>query len=214
MGLAGVVLAAGASERMGRPKALLDFRGRAFVVRILEALEALDVKSRVVVLGPDAARVRPSLATHDCVIVENPDLTSHAIGSLRAALAALEPIRPSGIVAWPVDLPHVRLTTLERLLEAHRRAWLTIPSNSCRIRFRHGHISATCDAQRTSGAPMSSGIEAQVLQPYKYGFVTDIESETVPPGLSEDVIRLISQKKGEPPWMLEWRLRAYRNWLK
>src|SRR6266516_3880827 len=63
MGLAGVVLAAGASERMGRPKALLDFRGRPFAVRILEALEALDVKSRVVVLGPDAARIRPSLAT-------------------------------------------------------------------------------------------------------------------------------------------------------
>src|SRR5947209_17417180 len=61
---------------------------------------------------------------------------------------------------------------------------------------------------------MSSGIEAQVLQPYKYGFVTDIESETVPPGLSEDVIRLISEKKGEPAWMLEWRLKAYRNWLK
>src|SRR5438105_4621296 len=61
---------------------------------------------------------------------------------------------------------------------------------------------------------MSSGIEAQVLQPYKYGFVTDIESETVPPGLSEDVIRLISQKKGEPAWMLEWRLKAYRNWQK
>ncbi len=72
MGLAGVVLAAGASERMGRPKALLDFRGRPFAVRILEVLEALDVKSRVVVLGPDAARIRPSLATHECVIVENP----------------------------------------------------------------------------------------------------------------------------------------------
>src|SRR5438445_103704 len=61
---------------------------------------------------------------------------------------------------------------------------------------------------------MSGGIAAQVLQPYKYGFVTDIESETVPPGLSEDVIRLISEKKGEPAWMLEWRLKAYRNWLK
>src|SRR5256884_1787157 len=61
---------------------------------------------------------------------------------------------------------------------------------------------------------MSSGIETQVLQPYKYGFVTDIESETVPPGLSEDVIRPISQKKGEPAWMLDWRLKAYRNWLK
>ncbi|HXL53964.1 MAG TPA: nucleotidyltransferase family protein, partial [Gemmatimonadales bacterium] len=121
MGLAGIVLAAGASERMGRPKALLDFRGRPFAVRILEALEALDLKSRVVVLGPDAARVRPSLATHECVIVENPDVAGEAIGSLRAALAALEPIRPSGILAWPVDLPHVRVATLERLLEAHRR---------------------------------------------------------------------------------------------
>jgi Fe-S cluster assembly protein SufB len=61
---------------------------------------------------------------------------------------------------------------------------------------------------------MTSGIEAQVLQPYKYGFITDIESDTVPPGLSEDVIRLISTKKGEPEWMLESRLRAYQHWLK
>ena len=58
-----------------------------------------------------------------------------------------------------------------------------------------------------------TSIEAHVLQPYKYGFVTDIESESVPPGLSEDVIRLISAKKGEPEWMLEWRLKAYRHWL-
>src|SRR5256885_1554683 len=65
-----------------------------------------------------------------------------------------------------------------------------------------------------TGVAMSSGIEAQVLQPYKYGFVTDIEADVVPPGLSEDVIRLISGKKGEPEWMLEWRLKAYRNWLK
>ena len=60
---------------------------------------------------------------------------------------------------------------------------------------------------------MSTTIEAQVLQPYKYGFVTDIGSETVAPGLNEDVIRLISQKKGEPPFMLAWRLKAYRHWL-
>src|SRR2546428_2575653 len=59
-----------------------------------------------------------------------------------------------------------------------------------------------------------TSIEAHVQQPYKYGFVTDIESEVVPAGLDEDVIRLISAKKGEPEWMLEWRLKAYRNWLK
>jgi Fe-S cluster assembly protein SufB len=48
---------------------------------------------------------------------------------------------------------------------------------------------------------------------YTAGFVTDIESETIPPGLSEDVIGLISAKKKEPEWMLEWRLKAYRHWL-
>src|SRR5947209_4163535 len=56
-----------------------------------------------------------------------------------------------------------------------------------------------------------TSIEAHVQQPYKYGFVTDIESEVVPAGLNEDVIRLISGKKGEPEWMLDWRLKAYRN---
>jgi Fe-S cluster assembly protein SufB len=50
-------------------------------------------------------------------------------------------------------------------------------------------------------------------QKYKYGFVTDIEEDQVPRGLSEDIIRLISQKKGEPQFMLDWRLKAYRHWL-
>jgi Fe-S cluster assembly protein SufB len=48
---------------------------------------------------------------------------------------------------------------------------------------------------------------------YKAGFVTDIEAETIPPGLSEDVVRLISAKKNEPQWMLDWRLKSYRHWL-
>ena len=47
---------------------------------------------------------------------------------------------------------------------------------------------------------------------YKYGFVTEIESETVPPGLDEDVVRLISAKKNEPNWLTEWRLQAFRRW--
>ena len=49
---------------------------------------------------------------------------------------------------------------------------------------------------------------------YKYGFVTDIESELLPKGLSEDTIRFISAKKEEPQWMLDWRLRAYKAWLR
>src|SRR3712207_6174066 len=48
---------------------------------------------------------------------------------------------------------------------------------------------------------------------YKYGFSTDIESEKAPKGLSEDIVAFISRKKGEPEWMLEWRLEAYKRWL-
>src|SRR6202171_3998754 len=60
---------------------------------------------------------------------------------------------------------------------------------------------------------MGSGIEALVNREYAYGFVTDIETDTVPAGLDEGIIRLISAKKNEPEFMLEWRLKAYRRWL-
>ncbi|OBQ41875.1 MAG: cysteine desulfurase, partial [Anabaena sp. MDT14b] len=61
---------------------------------------------------------------------------------------------------------------------------------------------------------MSASVTTLVNQPYKYGFVTDIEADTIPRGLSEDVVRLISAKKNEPEFMLEYRLRAYHQWLK
>ncbi len=61
---------------------------------------------------------------------------------------------------------------------------------------------------------MSSSVETLVNREYKYGFVTDIESDVAPKGLNEDVIRLIATKKGEPQWLLDWRLKAYRGWLK
>jgi Fe-S cluster assembly protein SufB len=60
---------------------------------------------------------------------------------------------------------------------------------------------------------MNETIQEIAKQEYKYGFVTNIEADVVPPGLNEDVVRLISQKKGEPEWLLEWRLKALRHWL-
>ena len=60
---------------------------------------------------------------------------------------------------------------------------------------------------------MSSSVEQLVNREYKYGFITDIEAESAPPGLSEETVRFISAKKQEPEWLLEWRLKAYRRWL-
>ena len=57
-------------------------------------------------------------------------------------------------------------------------------------------------------------IDSNLEKDYEYGFITDIESETIPPGLNEDVIRTISKKKEEPQWLFDWRLKAYRHWLK
>ena len=56
-------------------------------------------------------------------------------------------------------------------------------------------------------------LESLLARRYKHGFVTDIEADTVPPGLDEDVVRLISRKKGEPAFLTEWRLKALRHWL-
>ena len=56
-------------------------------------------------------------------------------------------------------------------------------------------------------------IEEITSQEYKYGFTTDVETDIIPVGLNEDVVRLISAKKGEPEWLLDFRLKAYRKWL-
>src|SRR5258708_7415474 len=65
-------------------------------------------------------------------------------------------------------------------------------------------MSASLDTQQTIRSLSDEG--------YKYGFVTDIESDSAPPGLNEDTVRFISAKKEEPEWLLEWRLAAFRAW--
>ncbi len=63
-------------------------------------------------------------------------------------------------------------------------------------------------------ATATDTIESLAQRDYEYGFVTDVEQDTAPPGLSEEIIAFISAKKNEPQWLLDWRLEAYRGWLK
>ena len=57
-------------------------------------------------------------------------------------------------------------------------------------------------------------IDQAISREYEYGFVTDIEQDIIPPGLNEDVVRIISDKKNEPKWLLDWRLKAFKRWKK
>ncbi len=56
-------------------------------------------------------------------------------------------------------------------------------------------------------------IEALAVEEYKHGWESNVEADQIPPGLNEDIVRMISAKKDEPEWLLEWRLKAYRHWL-
>src|SRR5215469_5041444 len=70
------------------------------------------------------------------------------------------------------------------------------------------------DSYRDDKDNSLSAIEEHVLGDYKYGFVTEIEADEAPKGLNEGIVRFISAKKNEPEWMLEWRLKAFRHWVR
>ncbi len=73
----------------------------------------------------------------------------------------------------------------------------------------HDKVERLAPAEREVAQTLRDATESE----YKYGFTSDIDTEIVPPGLNEDVIRFISAKKGEPEWLLDFRLKAYRYWL-
>ncbi|MDJ0521720.1 MAG: Fe-S cluster assembly protein SufB [Planctomycetota bacterium] len=75
-------------------------------------------------------------------------------------------------------------------------------------------MNAPEQIERTDKAALNPEIDDLTKRDYEWGFVTDIEQDSLPPGLDEGVIQFISAKKNEPEWMLEWRLKAYRHWLK
>ena len=105
--------------------------------------------------------------------------------------------------------PAERATVQERIIvDQNSRISDNFPGYTGRqARRRHG---ASHDGRNM--ATGTSEVEALLERGYEHGFFTDIESDTVAPGLDEDVIRLISRKKNEPAFMLDWRLRAYRHW--
>lgn len=137
--VAGVVLAAGSSTRMGTPKALLDAGGATFVARLVDALTRGGCASVLVVAGSASGRVAAEVARTSARLVVNPGGRGGQLGSLRAALADLgrgaDP--PAAIVFTPVDNPAVAPTTVAALIGSWRRARAAIAAPE--YRGKRGH---------------------------------------------------------------------------
>ena len=118
--IAATVISAGTSSRMGYPKALLEFHGRTFLETILDALRAVGVQRRVVVLGPDADKILKHIGLRDVTVLSTERLEAGPIGSIRAAIREVQAHPVDGLLVWPVDMPQVTIATVETLLEQFR----------------------------------------------------------------------------------------------
>ncbi len=119
-GIAGLVLAAGASRRMGTDKALLRFRGRTFLEAILATLEEAGVERRAVVLGHHAEQIQAATNLANVQVVVNPHYALGQTSSLQAGLRALEEPGLEAVVLGLVDHPAVSASTVRQLMTVYR----------------------------------------------------------------------------------------------
>src|SRR5437588_769301 len=97
-------------------------------------------------------------------------------------------------------------------LATHPDRQATAAAVAAATRLPQATVAKLLKALAHAGLDTQQTIRSLSQEGYKYGFVTDIESDTAPPGLNEDTVRFISAKKDEPEWLLEWRLAAFRAW--
>jgi CTP:molybdopterin cytidylyltransferase MocA len=168
-----VILAAGASRRMGTPKALLPVDGQPMVVRVVEAALAAPVWPVVVVLGAHAAQVRPVLARYPVLVVENAAWTEGMASSLRTGLALLRQFsrQLDGALFALCDQPAFSATTITRLIAAHETTGRSIAASRYSARrgapalFGREHFAALAALTGEEGARLLlNGDPAQVAE--------------------------------------------------
>lgn len=160
--IAATIISAGASSRMGFPKALLEYHGVTFLQSILDATAAVGVHRRIVVLGHQADKILAKHDLRDVVVLRTERFDAGPIGSIRTAIREVEPHPEDGILVWPVDMPHVAIATVEALLAGFRSSGraIVIPA----YKGKHGHpvIFGREVFQELLQAPDSEGARAVV----------------------------------------------------
>jgi molybdenum cofactor cytidylyltransferase len=160
--VAAIILAAGASQRMGYPKALLPYRGSSFLAGILDATFAAGIETRVVVLGYYADKIQESLDLTGAIVVMNHNLDAGPIGSIRAGILALAPHPVDGALIWPVDRPHVPVAVITDLLDSFRKTRQAIVVPTFRGRRGHPVIFGRAAFEELLAAPDQEGARAVV----------------------------------------------------
>jgi len=114
--VAGVILAAGKSERMGRPKPLLPFgKGSTFLAHLYRLVKESSLGTVRVVLGAGARQILAEVALPPAEVVINPHYEKGMLSSIQAALRSLEEVKPDAVMVFPVDHPNISLSLIERL---------------------------------------------------------------------------------------------------
>ena len=181
--IAAIIPAAGASERMGAPKALLSYRGRTFLRAILDACDALGLERRLVVLGYDADKILAEMDLSDATVLRNPTPESGPIGSIRAAIGAVLNHPVEGVLVWHVDRPHVAIATIETMLDRFRQGPQPIVVPSYQGRRGHPAVFGRAVFEELLSGPEDQGARAVVRSDPSRVAVVPVDD----PAVTEDI---------------------------
>ncbi len=173
----------GASERMGKPKALLPYRGRTFLDTILDACRALGLQQRIVVLGYDADNILSGIDLSEATVLTNPAPESGPIGSIRVGIQAILNHPVEGALVWHVDRPHVAIATIEALLDRFRQEGEPIVVPSYQARRGHPVIFGRAVFEELLAVPDDQGARAVVRSDPSRVAVVPVDD----PAVTEDI---------------------------
>jgi len=181
--IAGIILAAGKSERMGRLKPLLPFAGTTFLEHLYRLLERSSLGAVRVVLGYQAGRILGEIKLPPEVVVINSEYEKGMLSSVHSGLASLQELEPEAVMLFPVDHPNISLSLIERMISEFSSAHgeIIIPVHN----RRRGHpvLFSSSLFQELMHAPLKEGARHVVRKfPNRV-----LEIETDEPGILQDI---------------------------